>query len=52
MVIVDDVFDVGNMPFERSPEAAVSREVAAASHRVAAVSRRAAGGALVAISLA
>ena len=28
-VIADDVFDVGNVPFERSPEAALSREAAA-----------------------
>ena len=29
LVIADDVFDVGNVPFERSPEAAISRGVAA-----------------------
>ena len=29
LVIAGDVFDVGNVPFERSPEAAISREAAA-----------------------
>ena len=29
LVIAGDVFDVGNLPFERSPEAAISRGAAA-----------------------
>ena len=29
LVIAGDVFDVGNVPFERSPEAAISRGAAA-----------------------
>ena len=29
LVIADDVFDVGNVPFERSPQAAISRGAAA-----------------------
>ena len=29
LVIADDVFDVSNVPFERSPEAAISRGAAA-----------------------
>ena len=49
MVIAGDVFDVGNVPFERSPEAAVSRGAADVSRR--AVSRGAAGRALFAITL-
>ena len=58
LVIVDDMFDVGDMLFERSPEAAISHGAAAVSRGAAtvssgatAVSHGANGGALVAISL-
>ena len=33
MVITDDVFDVGNVPFDRTPEPVVSRGDAAVSRR-------------------
>ena len=42
LVIADNVFDVGNMPFERSPESAVSSGAAAVRHQ---------RGAFIAISL-
>ena len=65
LVIADDMFDVGSVPFEQSPEAAISCGAAVASHSVAAInrgvaaisrraaagSRGAAGRALVVISL-